>query len=250
MRALLCLTLLLAADSWTLRYRFPRDLSYEETTTRSFRLQGKPDGKPMLYDISSEETLRRTILEADADERPLAEKVEVVRFSRTVAASPDEEPGTRSEPCEGKTFVWRRLEERWGLFDGKEADVTADHPKLVERLKCWRDARVPKAAVAKGAKWDVPADAYLTTAGQPVPPGIEGVAAFTLDTIEGGVAGISFVFEGTVRVKGTRQRWSQQGLFRFDVEKGRELEYASEGTIEIDGGGSGASKQKRVVTYR
>lgn len=249
MRALFCILLAAAPDAVELRYRFARDTAYVETTTRSFRLEGEREGKKVLFDVSSEETLERTVLETDETEHPTRERVKVVKFARDVKSSPDEKTGARSDACEGGTFEWRRLEERWGLFDG-DLEVTAKHARLVDRLKNWRDARLPRGAVAVGATWEVDAVRFLETAGQPVPPGVTGEAVFRLEGIEGDIASIRFTFEAKARIEGVEQTWRQKGTFRFDAKKGRELEFTADGTVSIDGGGQGTVKSRRVVDYR
>lgn len=247
----LAFLLLLFPETHALRYRFEKGMAYEETTTRAFELTQERAGKKQRIASSSVETLRRTVLEVDDTAHPTIERVEVVAFSRTVEEHPVEAPGTVADAAEGKTFVWRRLEDRWGLFDGKR-EVTGDHPRLVDRLKNWRDARMPRGPVAVGATWEVSAQTYLETAGQPVPPEIEGVAVFKLEGVEGGVATVSFRFVGKAVVAETSQEWEQKGWFRFDVAKGRDLDSEASGTVRVSGseGGSGTFKLGRRIVYR
>ena len=250
MARLLALLPLLFPEPATLAYRFPKGLVYEETTERRFVFEQKVEGESRRMARSSVETLRRTVLEADATQHPTMERVEVLRFTTTVEESPAEETGTTADDVQGKTFVWRRLADRWGLFDGKR-EVTAHHPRLVDRLVNWRDARLPKAPVAPGATWEVTAQTYLETAGQPVPPGIEGVAVFRLERVEGGVAHVAFAFRGRARVGGEMQSWEQEGAWTFDVDKGRDLEASTKGTVEVEGaaGGAGEFTMTRKVAY-
>ncbi|MGQ0614013.1 MAG: hypothetical protein ACT4PV_09780 [Planctomycetaceae bacterium] len=250
MARLLGLILLLAPEPVTLAYRFPKGLVYEETTERRFVFDQKVDGEAKRLARSSTETLRRTVLEADATHHPTMERVEVIRFETTVEESPGEEIGTTADPVQGKTFVWRRLTDRWGLFDGKR-EVTELFPRLVDRLMNWRDARLPKGAVAVGAAWEVSAQTYLETAGQPVPRGIEGAALFKLESLEAGVARIAFTFHGGARVGGELQSWEQKGTWTFDLAQGRDLEATTEGTVKVEGpnGGSGVFSMTRKVRY-
>jgi len=248
---LLLLVLLAAPDTHELRYRFEKGMSYDETTTRSFDFASGEGKEKQRLASSSIETLRRTVLETDETNHPTIERIEVLRFSQPVISSRPDDPGTVADPSEGKTFVWRRLEERWGLFDGK-SDVTERHPRLVERLKNWRDARLPKAPVAVGATWEVSARTYLETAGLPVPSEIEGVSVHKLERVEGEVATISFRFVARAVLDGAAQEWDQTGTIRFDLARGRDLEWTAEGSVKVAGkeGGEGTFKMSRKVTYR
>ncbi len=250
MARLLAAILLLAPETVTLAYRFPKDLVYEETTERRFVFDQKVDGEKQRMARSSLETLRRTVLEADASHHPTLERIEVVRFETTVEESPGEEIGTTADPVQGKTFLWRRLADRWGLFDAKQ-EVTELHPRLVDRLMNWRDARLPKGAVAVGATWEVSAQTYLETAGQPVPRGVEGAALFKLELVEAGVARVAFTFHGSARVGGELQSWEQKGTWTFDLAKGRDQEATTEGTVKVEGpnGGAGVFSMTRKVRY-
>jgi hypothetical protein len=247
----LALLLVLLPETHALRYRFEKGMCYEETTTRAFELTQEDAGKKQRIASSSLETLRRTILEVDETAHPTIERVEVVAFSRTIEEHPAEAPGTVADAAEGKTFVWRRLDERWGLFDGKR-EVTNVHARLVDRLKNWRDARMPRAPVAVGDTWEVAAPTYLATLGQPVPSEIDGVAVFKLERVENGVATVSFRFVGKTVVAGESQEWEQKGWIRFDVARGRDLESEASGTVRVSGprGGRGTFEMRRKVVYR
>ena len=149
-------------------------------------------------------------------------------------------------------FVWRRMKTTWKLFDAKDQDVTDRFKKLVNRLKNWRDARLPKKAVAVGQKWEVTMETFLRTSGQPPPKDVEGVAAFKLDSLEKGLAQISFTASGSDRAAGAVRRYRAKGNWKFDATRGRDIELQSEGTVEIAGekGFKGTMTIHRTVSYR
>ncbi len=266
--ALALAVLLLAAPSTAdepFRYRFEKGLVYDDTTVRTFHFEftrpgdkkdqktGK-EAKPQLWDISTKEILRRTVLKVDKTAHPMIERVEVIQFDRIVKESPDpnERKGISQDPSVGRVFIWRRMKNAWKLFDPKDQDVTDRFPKLVNRLKNWRDARLPKKAVAVGQKWEVTMEAFLRTSGQPPPKDVEGIAAFNLDSLEKGLAQISFTASGSDRAAGAVRNYRLKGRWKFDTFRGRDLELESEGTVEIAGekGFKGTMTVHRTVSYR
>lgn len=248
MRAVLLSLLLLAPETHTLRLQFTKGMCWEETTIRSAFFSVKVKEETKKWDRRTEETLVRSVLEVDKSGHPTAEVVKVVKFATDVRASPAEnEVGVTSDECEGKTFTWRRLEDRWGLFEG-DTEVTPRHPRLVDRLKTWTDARLPKSAVAVGETWAVDARDYLETAGYPAVPEVKGAAGFKLKEVADGVATIGIDFEAVVTNQGQAQTWRQAGTLRFDVARGRDLAFEVSGTVT--GAGEGEMKVLRTLTYR
>ena len=266
--ALALAVLLLAAPSTAdepLRYRFEKGLVYDDTTVRTFyfeftrtgdekdRKTGK-EAKPQVWDISSKEILRRTVLKTDKTAHPMIERVEVIQFDRIVKESPDpnERKGISQDPSVGRVFIWRRMKTAWKLFDGKDQDVTERFGKLVNRLKNWRDARLSRKPVAVGEKWDVSMETFLRTSGSPPPEGITGMAVFKLDSLERGLASISFTAHGSDTAQGARRSYRMSGKWRFDASRGRDLELKSEGTFKVEGekGGKGTMTYHRTVSYR
>jgi hypothetical protein len=129
--------------------------------------------------------------------------------------------------------------------------VTGSHKELVDQLKNWRDARLPREPVSVGESWEVPPRDFMETAGLKVPDGLEGVATFKLEKVEGAVAEISFEFRFASRHGGRRQAGVERGRWRFDFEKGRDLSFEMKGSINVDGGrgGKGEIAMLRTVTY-
>ncbi|MFQ5843467.1 MAG: hypothetical protein ACE5JG_00595 [Planctomycetota bacterium] len=244
---LVLLLLASAPELHELRYRFPKGLVYEETTTRTLLLEGEEKGAPAVWKMSAEETFRRTIVEADGTRHPSIERVEVLKMVRTVEESPTEEKGRKVDPAQGRTFLWRRRPERWKLYDGK-GEVTKRYPRLVERLSNWRDARLPKIPVRVGATWEVSARIFLETLGQPPPPRLDGLARFKLEEVREGTARISFDVVYRWRQGETDMSAEGKGIWRFDVRRGRDLEL--EVSVAVAAGKlKGTSRQRRVVKY-
>lgn len=259
MRGILIAALFLAAPGTVkLAYRFPKGLVYTETTKRSILLQTVVHGPTVgtlkgKSDASSVQSLRRTILEADDDGRPIAERVEVLQFVRTVRASPSgsESEGVHVDPAQGRTFVWRKKGSQFHLYDEK-GDVTDAYPRLVEQLRPWRDARLPKKPVAVGDEWNISAATFLETSGAHLPPGeIDGTASFHVDSLKDGVADITFHFDATVNGSSVTQTWKQKGTWRFDYKRGRDLELKATVDISMKGAtkATGTGKIERTVTY-
>lgn len=238
-------------EGHVLKYRFEKGMVYEDRTLRSTKFERNDAGRRLVFDVESEEVLRRTILETDRTDHPTIERVEVLTFTRTTNDHPEEEAGTVKLPSQGNTFVWRRMEKRWRLFD-KAGEVTGRHPVLVERLKNWRDARLPKKAVKVGDTWEISAKAFLETVGARVPADVEGRGVFRLEGVEGAVATIKFEYHYAWRTGGELVSAGQTGTWRFDLEKGRDLSLESEGKVKFDNGrsGSGTFRTIRTVTYR
>lgn len=238
-------------QAYSFAYRFEKGLSYVDAQQRTMTTEIYANGKQMRWKAMFESRVKRTILSVDETAHPSAERVEVERFRVIMKENPEQEKlGEKPLPCEGKSFVWRRLEKRWGLFLN-DRDVTDGHKELVDQLKNWRDARLPRGPVTVGQEWQVPPQDFMETAGLKVPKGLEGVAAFKLDGVEGAVAEISFEFRFSSRQGGGRQTGVERGRWRFDHEKGRDLSFEMEGTIQVDGGrgGKGEIAMVRTVTY-
>jgi hypothetical protein len=247
---LVFVVLLAPGKTVELRYRFEKGMVYTETQERDWVMEMPAEMGGTKWKLQFAVTLRRTVLEADENSRPRSERVEVKRFRRIVSEAPDEPVGTYPFSCEGKTFVWRRLGERWGLFDAK-GDVTARYPKLVEQLKSLRDARLPGKPVAPGATWSVTAQRFLETAGLPVPTGVQGKALFKLESVKDGVASIPFHFRFTYEKSNEPHEISARGTWRFDPVRGRDVTSEMEGMLKLDGGkkGEGRIKIRRAVTF-
>ncbi len=245
MAPLLLLLLLLAppdAVRHRLEYRFAKGASYVDEQQREWWLESVGGGKVFRWKYAFPTKMRRTVVEVDKTAHPSLERVEVIRFARTVvesASAAETEGTTNAASSEGQTFVWRRLADRWGLFTDK-GEVTDVHKQLVSHLQNWRDGLLPKEEVAAGDTWEVGATTFLETAGQPVPKGVQGRAQFKLEKVEAGVATISFDFACTYEDLGHVHNGRYTGSWRFDVAKGRDLEFAAKGSLEMDGGKSGA----------
>lgn len=256
MPALLLILLVVAAPDeekakkYEIAYRFEKGVSYTDRSTRVLKLDVYGGKELARFHVESEQLIRRTVIEVDDDGRPTLERVEVLANTHTTKESPEREPGVDKLASHGRSFVWRKQRGKWGLFDDK-GDVTAKHPQLVQRLRNWRDARLPGRPVAVGATWEVSAADFLTAVGQPVPPGIKGRAVFKLEAVEDGVARITLSFKATYPDGGATVVAEETGTWRFDVERGRELTLDVRGILEIDEGkmGSGKFAVKREVTY-
>jgi hypothetical protein len=233
-----------------LNYRFEKGLKYREVQKRQVDTEVYTKDGTVKEKLAFEVDITRTILESDRTHHPMSERVEVHIFRRVILATPDGKTGATPYACEGKTFVWTRLKERWGLFQESE-EVTVRHTQLVEHLKNWRDARLPKKAVAPGDTWQVKAAEFLRTAGLKVPDNVTGMALYKLEKIENGIARISFhirfqhltqVYETVVDTDG---KWS------FDVANGRDLDSSLDGVIQLNEGKTGKGKVTitRRVTY-
>lgn len=254
MRALAVALLLLApGQEYELAYRFEKGMAYEDATERGHELIRLDGGKRQHWDVASKEVLRRTVLEVDDTGHPAVERVEVLAFVVDMKDNPEQHRiGKRELPEQGRSFVWRRLKKRWALFD-ERGDVTGHYPQLVERLKNWRDARLPPEPVAVGEEWDVPVKTFLETVGLPADrlKQLEGRALFRLEKVEGDVAVISVDVRYNWRMGVGLESAILKGTWRFDVAKGRDLSVAYEGTMKIDNGrtGEGSFRMERKVTY-
>jgi len=249
----LALLLLLAPDrpAYEIRYRFEKGMVCEDRSVSRARLRLFAGANAMVFDQSPERVLRRTVLEVDGEGRLVAERVEVEKFLFHLKESPDQPAGTKPFKSHGKTFVWRSDGGTWRLLEGDE-DVTKSYPRLVEVLRNWGDARLPKRRVAVGDTWEVGAAEFLKNVGQPVPEGIEGRCVFTLESVDGdGVARITFRFKRLHRDKAATFTGDQKGVWLFDVRRGRNLEFSMEGTLIVEGKrrGDGKVSMKRTLTY-
>lgn len=253
--ALLCLLLLAPPTArHKLAYRFEKGTTYDEETTRSFTLTllAGPLARPRMirYVNDTDELLRRTVIDTDANGRPIQERVQVIRSTRTIKEAPDRGPGVEKGASHAKTFVWKKLDGRWGLFDAK-GEVTRRFPGLAARLQSWRDARLPAKPVAVGDRWEVSAAKFLATVGQPVPKDLKGRAVFSLLSVKQSVARIGVELRLDYRDGGHRLAGTQKGVWRFDIARGRDLSIEMKGILDVDGGkrGDGIIKMRRVVTW-
>ncbi len=249
--ALACLLLLAPDQTYELKYRFAKGMSYVDSQERVWKQTIFADDKKLEYDITHTIKVRRTILEADETAHPVAERVEVTHYRTNTRKSPEQNGiGLRPEACEGKVFVWKRLKTRWGLFDDK-GEVTGKHRKLVGYLKNWRDARLPKQAQPVGGSWEVPAKRFLQTAGLPLPPNLEGLGVFSLERVNRGIATIPFEVHYTFRDGNTVLTVVQKGVWTFDAKRGRDISLSMRGDVLIDKGakGKGTLTMRREVTY-
>ena len=244
-------TVAVPAGAYLLQYRFPEGLVYDETTVRDFYLELVGEGKRVVYQIGSDESFRRTIIESSGNGPPEVERVQVVKMVRSVRQSATEEANEKVDAAQGRSFVWRKRGEDWSLYDSA-GDASARFPRLADRMRNWRDARLPPKPVRPGETWEVTAKTFLETAGQPLPPELQGSARFELEEVTDGIARISFTFG---------YRWASgpptdvemsadgDGVWLFDVENGRELELEMKSTILAGDTGKGRASQKRTVKY-
>jgi len=244
--------LLAPQDTYEPKYRFKQEMTYKDTNKSDVKLRLFTSEYNVKQHVVTEQVIQRTILETGDDGRPTVERVEVLKWTNNFLEWPDREPGEQASPVQGRTFVWRtKPDGKWALYDG-DGDVTEKFPDLVQRLRNWRDARMPKEPVAVGATWDVDAKTFLETADMLVPEGVEGRAVFKLEKVEEGVATISFQLKMSYRMGSSNITGEQKGTWRFDIKKGRDLAFASEGTIEFDSGrtGFGTARLERTIAYR
>jgi len=248
--ALACLLLLAPQQTFELKYRFTKGMSYLDTQHRVWKLTMWAKGKKLEYHDTHAITVRRTILETDESQHPVAERVEVTLFRLETLKSPEQKQlGLKPEACEGKTFTWKRLKTRWGLFDAK-GDVSGRHQKLVTYLKNWRDARLPKEPQPVGGAWAVTAKKFLLTAGLRVPPNLEGLAEFKLEQAERGIATIPFHVRYTFRAGAAAWTVVQKGTWMFDAKRGRDISFSMQGEVVLKGSeGKGTLNLQRRVTY-
>ncbi len=237
--------------AYLLQYRFPEGLIYDETTVRDFYLELVSGDKRVVYRVGSKESFRRTIVESSGDGPPEVERVQVVKMVRSVKQSATEEANDKVDAAQGRSFVWRKRGEDWFLYDSA-GDASARFPRLAERMRNWREARLPPKPVKPGETWEVTAKAFLETAGQPLPPELQGSARFKLEEVTDGIARISFTF-GYRWTSGppTNEQMSAdgEGVWRFDVKNGRELGLEMKSTILAGDSGKGRASQKRTVKY-
>ena len=249
--ALACLLLLAPEEAWDLKYKFTKGMSYEDVQTRVFELEVTEAGRRFVWHNLRNIHMRRTILEVDDTAHPKSERVHVIAYNLDVKASPkDEELGIKREPSEGKTFIWKRLKKRWGLFDDT-GEVTVSYRALVEHLKNWRDQRLPKKPIALGKSWEIPPKKFLQTAGLKVPPDVKGVARFKLQKVVRGIATIPFELRYQFTDSNRQLNVEQKGVWEFDAKRGRDLSFTVDGSLLINNGDSGKGKivMRRKVTY-
>ncbi len=245
--ALACLLLLAPDRTYELKYRFTKGMSYVDSQERVWKLT---EGERQFH-VTHTIKVRRTIVEADETHHPVIERVEVTHYRTDTHKSPKQsELGLRPEACEGKTFLWKRLKTRWGLFDDK-GEVSVQHVKLVGYLKNWRDARLPKQPQPVGGTWEVTARRFLQTAGLPLPPNLQGLGVFKLEKVERGIATIPFDVRYTFRDGSAVLTVAQKGVWTFDTTRGRDVSMVMRGEVLIDKGakGKGTLILRREVTY-
>jgi len=246
------LALLLAPDSThEMKLRFEKGMVYEDATNRRVKLRLIEQGRLIKFDVEEDCLFRRTVLAVGDDGLPAEEKVEVVRFAKKIHDRPDGEPGSETNPAQGKTFLWKRSGEGYALLSG-DADVTKEHPRLAERLLSYRAKRMPEKPGAVGGTWEVAAPAFLEATGQQVPPGLEGAATFKLEEVQDGVARVTVEVKSGYRERGREITGVQKGTWLFDIAHGREVSLEAEGSMEFDRleAGDGSLKMTRTLTYR
>ena len=241
------------AKTHKLAYAFRKGDEYTDTTTRAVELEIIQGKSLAVFDIRSKEILVRKILETRKG-KPDIENVVVKDFTRETKKHPEQaEIGVKKSGAIGRTFVWRRVnDERWGLF-GRRAEETNRFGPVVERLKNWRDARLPDKPVEVGASWEVPIKEYLSTVGQRIPEGATGNIEFKLESVdEKGIAKITFGGVWTYTEPGTRVVVTQKGEWTFDAKRGRDLKISATGEIEMSGAqeGKGKLSMERVVEWK
>ena len=249
--AALCLLVLLAPEqSYELKYRHEKGVTYRDAAIKAIQLTLFANGRLIKYDVETQYDIERTVIEADS-EGPEVERIVVRKFVQVVRKAPEEKEGTKPFKSHGKTFVWRREKKEWGLHDA-EGDVTKKYPNLVVLLRDWRAARLPKKPVAVGDTWEVSAKTFLETVGQQVPPQVEGKATFRLAAVTDGVAKITIEYKSSWRDKKSVLGGTQTGTWHFHLKRGYDIEVRMEGGIEVDNGkgGYGKFKSHRAVTYR
>jgi hypothetical protein len=249
----LLLALVLAPDAMhETKLRFEKGMVYEDAANVRVKLRLIQQQGVAKYDIEEDTLFRRTVLAVGDDGLPSEEKVEVVRFKKTIHDQPDvAEPGTKANAAEGKTFLWKRAGESCALLEG-DKDVTKDHAALADRLRSYLAKRGPGKPVEVGGTWEVPAAAFLAAAGQKVPPGVEGAATFKLEEVKDGVGRISFEAKSAYRDFGCEVAEVRKGTWLFDVARAREVSFEAEGSIEYNKleAGDGSFKMTRTLTYR
>jgi len=241
------------AKTHKLAYSFRKGDEYVDSTKRAVKLEIIQGKSLAVFDIRSKEVLVRKILETRKG-KPEIENVVVREFTRETKKHPEQaEIGEKKSGAIGRTFVWRRVnDERWGLF-GRRAEETNRFRPVVERLKNWRDARLPDEPVAVGGSWKVPIKEYLSTVGQEIPEGATGNIEFKLASVDGdGVAKITFGGVWTYMQPGTRVVVTQKGEWIFDTRKGRDLKISATGEIDMSGAeeGKGTLSMERVVEWK
>jgi hypothetical protein len=241
--------LLVTAPQVELVYRFEKDATYldESKAVTQFRLFSGT--KIVKYHIEVERVLERTILELDDRGQPVRERVVVKKFLKRTVAAPDADPGETPTASQGKTFVWKKGRRGWALW-GEKGDVGAQHEALVEVLSNWRSSRLPGRPVAPGDTWEIAAAEILRSAGQRVQGSVEGSGTFRLESVDDGLARVSFRFESKQEVDGRAVEGKNEGTWLFDLAAGVDRSLAMKGTVLIDGGkgGDGSIEMTRTVT--
>jgi len=233
--ALLLLLLLAPDGTHELKYRFEKGMTSEDDTTREFKLELIAGEKLVVNHLSTTQVIVREVREVGRDGRPSIERVSVKKFGREIHAAGDRKAGTETMPSEGKTFVWRK-----GKLYVESGEVTKKFPTLVSRLQNWRDARLPGKAVKAGESWEVSAKTFLETVGQAAPESVKGKAVFTLEAVKDGIAKIPFRFEGSYKDGESTLSFAQEGVWRFDVKNGRDVELTMSAKIKVTGPNQGA----------
>jgi hypothetical protein len=248
--ALFLLVLLAPEQTYELKYRHEKGVTYRDAAIKSIQLTLFANARLIKFDVETQYDIERTVIEADS-EGPEVERIVVRKFVQIVRKAPEQKEGTKPFKSHGKTFVWRREKKAWGLFDG-EGDVTKKYPNLVVLLRDWRAARLPKKPVAVGDTWEVSAKTFLETVGQQVPSQVEGKATFRLAAVKDGVAKITIEYKSSWRDKKSVLGGTQNGTWHFHLKRGYDIEVRMEGDIEVDNGKGryGKFKSHRAVTYR
>ncbi|HEX5137863.1 MAG TPA: hypothetical protein VFY93_12875 [Planctomycetota bacterium] len=248
----LLLALLLAPDAThELKLHFEKGMVYEDATKGRIKLRLIEQNRVAKFDVEEDCLLRRTVVSVGDDGLPSEEKIEVVRFAKTVHEQPMGDAGAKANPAEGKTFLWKRAGDGYALLEG-DKDVTKEHSRLAERLMSYRAKRLPDKPVAVGETWEVPASEFLAATGQVVPPGLEGKAVFKLEEVKDGVARVAFELKTGYRERDREITGVQKGTWLLDIAHGREVSLEATGEIAFEQlkAGDGSLRMTRTLTYR
>jgi hypothetical protein len=248
---LLSLLLLAPEQTYDLKLRFEKGMTYEVASTNQVKLKAIQGESIFKYDNQRDYVLRRTVTEVGPDGLPAAETVEVRKGVLEVREKPDDKIGVTESAAQGKTFTWRRKKDgEWVLHDGDE-DVTKTHEDVVQRLRSRSSLRLPPAPVTVGGTWEVPARTFQESEGLEEPEGLAGKATFKLEEVKDGIARVTFELELSHLDHGQTITNRGKGVWLIDVSRGRELKLEAEGKIEIADarGGFGTVKTSREITY-
>ncbi|MEM8883626.1 MAG: hypothetical protein AAGD14_06150 [Planctomycetota bacterium] len=255
MHLLVAVVLLLfpqAEKAHTFAYKFNKDDQYKDTKTSEFVLEFRQGPSVVSFEVDTKEVMRRTVLEVKKG-RPTIERVDVLDFTTNIKKHPEQNKiGEQKEKSVGGRYVWRRIGNvRWGLFSRRE-EVTIRHRAIVNRLKNWKDKRLPSKPIKVGDTWEVDILDYLALSDQQVPPGSKGTIEYKLKSVDDGIATIVFSGVWSYLEAEARTVVTQQGTWKFDLKRGRDLSIEATADLSMTGAreGAGRFKSKRVVEWK